>query len=153
MEESRAASLQRIFRDGKVSDAFLKAMNLQADGASIDYIGRLCALVPDSLEDWLQGSGGHDAPLSMQVKLLLIFSLATQLEEGSGLSEAACLTKISWIAELWFVLDLPELSEQASTADTCRRLSDVLERIGTAGLCEAGADQLRSVKKAVQQAA
>jgi len=63
------------------------------------------------------------------------------------------LTKVSWIAELWFVFDLTELSEQGSSADICGQLSDVLERIGTAGPCEAGADQLRRVKKAVQQAA
>lgn len=145
-EESQADELEKSFRDGKVQDAFVRAMHLQQQSKRVDFFGRLCALVAEPVETWLHGCDRDTSPLTMPVKMLLMLSLARQLED-KGLPDSERAKKIEWINELWFAFDPQDAAVTGNSASLCTQLTEVLDRVDT------GAVQLRRLKGAVKMTA
>jgi len=152
-EELQAAELEQTFREGKVSEAFVRAMHLQAaPGARCDFLDRLCSLVPEGgLEEWLTAGGDGGGPLKMQAKMLLMLSLARQLE-GRFSAEDVRDRKVAWVNELWFVFDPAEPSVASTVAAFCTNLLEALDRIPPGSCGAEAAEQLRGLKKSVQHA-
>lgn len=151
-EEAQACELESMFREGKVSDAFINGMHLQVESAHCDFLGRVCALVPDGgVEDWLAEDGGGGS-LQMQVKMLLMLSLARQLDGGT-FPEQTRAKKIDWITELWFAFDPAEPKVAGNAATLCAQLTEALDRIQPGECGSEAAAQLRRLKKGVQQSA
>lgn len=154
-EEAQVKEMQRLFRDGKEEEAFVKAMNLQGQAKHTDFLGRVCALAGPPAE-WLDADSRDDGcPLSMQVKMLLMLSLAKQLQDRAQpviFSEAEHAEKVEWINELWFAFDPQDSAVSANSAALCSQLTDVLEKASEGG-GRASSDSLRKLKRSVKSAA
>jgi len=149
--DSQAAELERLFGEGKVEDAFVKAMRLQATSEQVDVIGRLCALVP-SADVWLAGedTGSCISPLSMPIKMLLMLSLAKQLA-AKPLEPDVFLSKVDWIQELWLAFEVTDKDVRDNAGSLCSQLVEVLEQV----VVEKGdgtEPALRKLKRSLQQA-
>eukprot|EP00411_Alexandrium_monilatum_P075756 CAMPEP_0175488958 /NCGR_PEP_ID=MMETSP0096-20121207/505_1 /TAXON_ID=311494 /ORGANISM="Alexandrium monilatum, Strain CCMP3105" /LENGTH=674 /DNA_ID=CAMNT_0016790847 /DNA_START=22 /DNA_END=2047 /DNA_ORIENTATION=+ len=150
-EEEQASELEAKFREGQAESAFINAMHLQVQANHCDFLDRLCTLVPEgSLEEWLAGEGNGGCPMKNQVKMLLMLSLAKQLEAGD-LPEQVRERKIEWLTELWFVFDPTESAVADNAATLCAQLIEALNRIQPGGCSSEAAAQLRRLKKGVQQ--
>lgn len=150
-EEAQAEELERLFREQRAEEAFVRAMKLQAQARRVDFVGRLCGLVEEP-DRWLEGGDapGGKSPLSMPVKMLLMLSLGPQLE-NSGLSDEDRASRVEWINELWLAFDWQDASVASNAAGLCKQLGEVLEKSDKAFPAGSTASkQLRQLRRNVQ---
>merc|ERR1712150_367896 len=134
-----------------MGDAFVKAMHLQTQAKRSDFLGRLCALVPDPIDAWLIGRDGGASPVSMPVKMLLMLALAKQLG-NKGATEAVLAKKIEWINELWLAFDVADEAVARNALNFCGQLLEVLENAPASLAGGEVGNQLRYLKMGVSQA-
>jgi len=121
-ENAESKDLERTFHEGKAEEAFVKAMQLQTSSKHTDFLGRLCNLIPGSIDTWLNspGSSGRQ-PLSMPVKMLLMLSLSQQMQTTDILEEVRS-KKIEWISELWYAFEPADPLVVSNSANMCSQL-------------------------------
>jgi len=146
-EANLAAEFESLFRAGQVDDAFSRAASAQTNARYEDYLWKVCSLVTDELDSWLEGPGGK-SPLGMPTKMALMMSLAQQLEADPA--QAHGVAKVDWISELCFAFEAYDPSVEASAASSCASLAEVLEKLAS-GPPEI-AEATRKLKRSVQQA-
>merc|ERR1712232_406198 len=125
------------------------AIERQPKAKQIDFLGRLCGLVPEaSLFDWLTGqsSDGRSQarPLGPKARCLLMCALAKQLSELAGGDAAA--VKLEWLSQLWLVFDSEEIGDDTATKFTNQVLGFIEQSRVDPGL----ATQLRQLTQQVR---
>jgi len=151
--EIDAAGIERMFREGRAQDAFVKAIEAwrqTGKDTGEDILGRLCSLVTSPLDQWL-GS----APLNMACKMLLMLTLAEQLEDRR-LGASALAQKVEWMNELWLAFDANDEAVASHAADLCYQLRDRLERLPDTVAGGAGSpagSQLNLLRRSLNQTA
>lgn len=155
-EAAQVKEIERLFREAKAEDAFVTAMKHQATAKHVDFLGAACGLVALSgascTEEWLEGDGGDGGePLSMEVKMLLMLSLAKQLGD-KGLKTTDEESKLKWIEELWLAFEPSDSSVAGNAAKLCVQLTEVLESAASDPGCSI-ADSLRRLTRSVKNAA
>jgi len=148
-QEAQAAGVERLFREGHTQEAFVQAIDLHQAGKATreDFLGRLCSLVTDPLDQWLGA-----AQMSMTVKMLLMLTLAQQLEDGR-LGAAALAQKVEWINELWYAFDAEDEAVASNAASLCSQLKERLERLPDAVTGSPAGSQLNLLRRSVNQTA
>jgi len=133
-EEAHAAELDQLFRKGSIQDAFIKAMHLQQRAKHTDFIGRLCHRVDIPVDEWLHtDDDASKCPLSMPVKMLLMLSLARQLEntqvgEFYRVADDQRASKADWLNDLWLAFDPKDQAVSRNAANLCSQLIEVLDK-------------------------
>jgi hypothetical protein len=162
-EEQQAVTLERMFRDGRKEDAFMKAIERQPKAQQVDFLGRVCALVPEgSIYEWLAGESSDGRvearPLGPKARVCLMCALAKQLlVEGDGglklewrsnsVGEVAAV-KLEWLSQLWLVFDAEELGDTAAATFSNQFLGFLEQCRGD--LVGSPATQLRTLKTQVR---
>merc|ERR1712039_165840 len=124
----------------------------QTSAKHTDFLGRLCSLIPGSIDAWLNAScasGRH--PLSMPVKMLLMLSLSQQMQ-GEDILEEVRAKKIEWISELWYAFDPADVSVVSNSANMCSQLTENLDRVPS-GNGDDSDIELGRLKRAIKHAA
>jgi len=166
-EEASAVELEQLFQDGSVQEAFVKGMHLQHRAKHVDFLGRLCSLVDTPVDEWLHtdNEDASQCPLSMPVKMLLMLSLAKQLEitkpgELYLVPEDQRASKVEWLKDLWLAFDPQDQDVECNAANLCSQLIEVLDRalVSRAAAGEADgknstSDNLRGLARGVRAAA
>ncbi|CAK0849325.1 unnamed protein product, partial [Prorocentrum cordatum] len=103
---------------------------------------------------WDLGGRGRAgaAQMSMTVKMLLMLTLAQQLEDGR-LGAAALAQKVEWINELWYAFDAEDEAVASNAASLCSQLKERLERLPDAVTGSPAGSQLNLLRRSVNQTA
>jgi len=149
-EAAQAADLEQAFEQGRVEEAFGRAIALQPEAKYEDFVWRLCTLIRGPVDQWLAGDG-HRVPLNMHVKMHLMLTLARQLA-SSSVADGRQSVRIDWINELWLAFEVDDPTVKATAGNSCSQLIELLDTVDTSAGEDIG-DQVRRLKRAVNQAA
>eukprot|EP00928_Gymnodinium_smaydae_P062492 TRINITY_DN46347_c0_g1_i1.p1 TRINITY_DN46347_c0_g1~~TRINITY_DN46347_c0_g1_i1.p1 ORF type:complete len:1128 (+),score=308.05 TRINITY_DN46347_c0_g1_i1:93-3386(+) len=147
LEEQQAVAMERQFGEGRFEEAFTTALGQQARARHVDFLGRVCALVPEPLYDWLEGK--H---LSAKLHGLLMVALSRQLATAG---QEAFHSKVVWVQELLLTFEGDALPGEGARS-VYRQLQEALEALPAQPPATAtgepgpGASELRQLRQQVR---